>query len=695
MKRRYVTLLALLLVPPAWLVLEPMGQRPAVEPRTFLSLGEEYQARIRRDTWGVPHIRGVTSADAAFGLAYAHCEDDFPTIHDVLLATRGQLAAEKGRDAAVGDYLVRLLDVESTVESGYQALPAELRAVLEGYADGVNYYVARHPSAASPALLPVTGQDIAAGFVFKTPFFYGLDRELRRLTEAEPDPLPKGSNAVALAPSRSAEGATRLLVNSHQPFEGPVAWYEAVVQSDDGWHVAGGFFPGSPFMLHGHNAHLAWANTVNAPDLVDVYRLEVDPADASRYLLDGQWRQFERTEVGIRVRLWGPFRWTFKREVLRSVHGPVLVTANGHFALRYAGMGEYRQALQYWRLNRARNRQEWQSAMAMLALPSINYLYADEAGNIGYVYNGQFPDRTAGTDWSGLLPGDQSRLVWEDYLPFESVPQLWNPASGLLFNANNTPFVATGGDDGLRREDFLTEMGIQQDMTNRAWRILETYGADLSITEREFRDYKYDLAYSTHSATAGVVRELLAGAEQASPGLKPALDLLATWDLRADQGNRAAALAVLTATEVIKQRDLARQEVVPMQVLDHYVSFLTQHYGRIDPEWGEVNRLRRGSIDLPVDGAPDVVRAIYGVEDEDGRLRATAGDTMVMFVSWDRDGRLSSEVVHQFGSATSLPESQHYADQAPLFAGMRTRPVLFSEEQLTGQVVEDYLPGER
>jgi penicillin amidase/acyl-homoserine-lactone acylase len=106
MKRRCVTLLALLPVPPAWLVLEPIGQRPAFEPGTFLSLGEDYQARIRRDTWGVPHIRGVTSADAAFGLAYAHCEDDFSTIHDVLLATRGQLAAEKGRDAAVGDYLV-------------------------------------------------------------------------------------------------------------------------------------------------------------------------------------------------------------------------------------------------------------------------------------------------------------------------------------------------------------------------------------------------------------------------------------------------------------------------------------------------------------------------------------------------------------------------------------------------------------
>ncbi len=694
MKFRYAVLLMLACLPPAWLVLEPIGQPPQADPRSFIGLGASHEVRIRRDTWGVPHIKGVTSADAAFGLAYAHCEDDFQTIEDVLLATRGRLAEEAGPAAAVGDYLVHLLDVQATVEAGFEALPADLRAVLQGYADGVNFYVAKNPDLANPTLLPVTDRDIAAGFVFKTPFFYGLDRELRRLSEAPADPYPKGSNAVALAPSRSAEGATRLLVNSHQPFEGPVAWYEAVVQSDDGWHVAGGFFPGSPFMLHGHNEHLAWANTVNAPDLVDVYRLEVDPGDPERYRFNGAWKPFEKQRVGIRVRIWGPFHWTFRREVLKSVHGPVLVTDHGHFALRYAGMGESRQALQYWRLNRAENLQEWKEAMALQALPSINYLYADRDGNIGYVYNGQFPRRAAGVDWSTILPGDRPELVWNGYLDFDAVPQIWNPASGLLFNANNTPFVATGGDDGLNEEDFAPEMGIQQDMTNRAWRLLETYGSDPAITDDEFHRYKYDLTYSPRSETAAVVREVLARKAEAGPKLAAELDLLASWDLNTDRANRAAPLGVLAATHVIKAREVGKVPDV-LETLAEVSATLRRHHGRIDPQWAEVNRLRRGSVDLPVDGGPDIVRAIYGAEDEDGRLRAVAGDTLVMFVSWDRRGELSSEVVHQFGSATGRPESPHYADQVPLFAGMKTRPVLFTEEQLAGRVAEDYRPGER
>jgi acyl-homoserine-lactone acylase len=105
---------------------------------------------------------------------------------------------------------------------------------------------------------------------------------------------------------RSADGATRLLVNSHQPYTGPVAWYEAVVESGKGWHVAGGFFPGAPFMLHGHNATLGWANTVSKPDLVDIYRLTINPANKNQYKLDGQWKDFDKRYVTLRVKLLGP-----------------------------------------------------------------------------------------------------------------------------------------------------------------------------------------------------------------------------------------------------------------------------------------------------------------------------------------------------------------------------------------------------
>ena len=367
----------------------------------------------------------------------------------------------------------------------------------------------------------MTGRDVAAGFVFRTPFFYGLDHVIGKIMAPVPKPsqvamtitesLPIGSNGIAVAASKSADGATRLLVNSHQPYTGSVAWYEAVLDSGEGWHVAGGFFPGSPFMLHGHNAHLGWANTVNAPNVSTVYRLDVNPANPDQYRMDGEWKSFEKGDAAIRVKIFGPLIWTVHRPLLWSVQGPVFKTDHGVFAVRYAGMGEARQSLQYYRLNKAANRDEWLAAMRLQALPSINYIYADEKGNIGYVYNGQFPVRAEGRDWTQVQPGDRSDLIWQGYLPFERVPQIWNPKSGYVFNSNNTPFQATGAEDALKPADFSPAMGIQTDMTNRAYRAQETFGADAAITAEAFRAYKFDLAYSDRSDIAREIAEVRQG----------------------------------------------------------------------------------------------------------------------------------------------------------------------------------------
>jgi acyl-homoserine-lactone acylase len=684
-----------------------LSQPPAPDRATLIAQAAHYHARIQRDHFGVPHISGPTDPDVAFGLAFAHCEDDFATIQDAALIARGQLASVQGAKAAVTDYLIRLLRVRETVTSHYDKdLPADARAVLSAYADGVNYYAALHPERVERGLLPMTGRDVAAGFVFRTPFFYGLDHVFGKVMAPAPKAarvaqtqysmtgaLPIGSNGIAVAPSKSADGATRLLVNSHQPYVGPVAWYEAVLDSGEGWHVAGGFFPGSPFMLHGHNAHLGWANTVNAPNLATVYRLDVNPANPDQYRLDGEWKSFEKGDAAIRVKIWGPLIWTVHRPLKWSLQGPVFNTDHGVFAVRYAGMDEVRQSLQYYRLNKAANREEWLAAMGLQALPSINYVYADEKGNIGYVYNGQFPVRAEGRDWTEVQPGDRSDLIWHGYLSFDRVPQIWNPKSGYVFNSNNTPFEATAPQDNLKASDFSSTMGIQTDMTNRAYRAQETFGADPAITAEAFRNYKFDLAYSERSNIAREIAEVLAIDPGSDTDLKSAQTLLKEWDRRTNAGSRAAALAVLMSTEAAHSD--SHPDVPPIDALRHAITKLKTHFGRIDPEWGQVNRIRRGNLDLGIDGGPDTYRAVYGVAQPDGILSAAAGDTLIMFVTWDKSGALSSESINQFGSATLDSHSPHYADQTPLFVAMKTKPVLFTQSQLAGNVETDYQPGER
>jgi len=682
------------------------------------AVGNKYNTVILRDTWGVPHIFGATDADAAYGLAYAHAEDDFETIQLSLAAARGEIGPIAGAELAPNDYLVQLLRLPEVVADGYPTLAPETRAMLEGYADGLNHYAALHSDDAYPGLFPVTGQDIVAGFVHKTPFFFGVEGVIGDLFgEKRPSPvsvketanqLPAavryGSNVFAVAPSRSANGETFLSVNSHQPWEGPVTWYEAHVHSEQGWNMVGGLFPGSPVVLVGHNDNLGWGLTVNSPDLVDVYVLNINPDNPDQYRYDGEWRDLEVREVPVKVKILGRLTWTVKQEALWSVYGPTVRQPHGVYAIRYAGYGEVGLVEQWYRMNKAATFEEWQTAMRDGVLPMFNAGYADKEGNIYYLYNALLPMRAEGYDWEQFLPGDTSETLWTEYLPFDQLPQLLNPDSGFIQNGNSSPYQTTIGLENPDPADYSTTFGIETRMSNRGLRALELFGADEAISLADFNAYKYDMAYSIDSDIPRYV-EIIINAPALADGdeaTQQAVDLLATWDLQTNPDSRAAALMVLTLNYInnnghINPSKLVDADIDPAIVTAGFetaVATLQEHFGRVDVAWSEVNRLMRGNADLGLGGAPDVLHAVYGELEEDGRFRGIAGDSYIMLVSWNANGELSSQSIHQYGSATLDEFSPHYNDQAPLFVNRELKPVWLTEAEIRDHIEREYLPGE-
>lgn len=660
----------------------------------------EYDVVIRRDSWGVPHVLGRTDADTAYGLAYAHAEDDFVTLQEMVAASRGRSGELSGTDGAARDYVYHLLDVRADVEAGYVSrLSPETRALVEAYADGLNLYAARHPGEIRlRGLFPLTGQDVVTGFAFNAPFFYGLDRTLGALANSEPPPRDgevageRGSNGIAVAPSHSDDGATRLIVNSHQPWSGPVAWYEAHVTSGEGLDMIGGLFPGAPVPLVGHNRTIGWANTVNRPDLVDVYQLRLDEA-GENYRYDGAWRPLEKRRIWLNVRF-GPLVVPVPRTIYRSVHGPVMINDNGAFAIRYAGIGEIRQVEQYYRLARAENFEEWQDVMHMRAIPSINYIYADAQGHIARFYNASFPERGEGYDWRGVLPGDTSRALWTRTAPFGQIPFLIDPAAGYVFDSNNTPCIATAPADDLDCGSFSPLLGVEANTTNRMYRAAELLGALDTIDHAALLRVKYDTGYSRRSAIGIFLQQILALDVVRDAELTRAQALLAQWDWNLDGCGRADALAALLIRPIARQSYRGQNLPDLRETLAEANAFLREFHGRIDPPLGDLLRLRHGDADLPLTGGPDALRAIYWTGTEGGVALASIGDSYIMDIAWDADGRVASRSVHQFGAATSHPASAHYADQAPLFAAMRMKPTLFHRQDLARHIACRYRPGE-
>ena len=697
LKRASLGLLLLLAVTATGLMLwEPMSVATGTAPQK-----RDYDVQIVRDKFGVPHINGKTDADAAYGLAYAHSEDDFDTIQEVIAMTRGRSAAMLGKDAAPIDYVEGLLGSRDTVARKYSQIPADVRAVLDGYAAGVNRYAAKNPDEVRLSkLFPINGQDVATGFVLRSPFFYGLDSTIKKLTKGEAadnepvaelrgngakqamltpigrDPSMNGSNAFAVAPKRMADGKTWLISNAHQPYEGGVAWYEAVVHSGEGLDMAGALFPGSPFVLLGHNRNLGWTNTVNEPDLIDVYKLKLNAA-GDQYQYDGKWIPLQEKRVWLRVK-YGPFVLPIPKMAYRSIHGPVIINDKGAFAIRYAGIDNVKLIEQYFRIQKAQNHDQWIAAMKLRGISATNFIYADKTGRIGYYYNALFPDRKPGFNYLKTLPGDTSASMWAGPLPWEATPMIENPASGFVTNANNTPFLAAGKGSELDSGKFSPLLGIEARKTNRIVRALELLEADTSYTVDELLKIKFDTVYNRKSFAGAWIAKLLAVDVKSEPDLVAAQALLKQWDFNSDGAGKADALG----EAMMHMANSANYHGEPLPdakaKLREVVDAMMKGFGRIDPALGDVQRLIRGNVNLPAQGGTDTLRAATIWEPQDnGTMRVRHGDSFIMLTSWDKAGKVSSQSVQPYGAATTRPNSPHYTDQMEMFVAGKFKPVHF------------------
>ena len=662
----------------------------------------DYDVTIYRDNWGVPHIYGKKDTDTAFGLAYAHSEDDFETLQDVLLALRGKLASVKGRESAPVDYLVGMLKVWETVDKRYDSgLSQEVKNLCAAYADGVNLYMEKHPHEIVGDLYPVTGKDIVAGFVFRVPLMFDFDWYLKELmkdtkpefknyAETNTEYSMYGSNMIAVNGKKSSDGHTRLAINSHQPWEGPVTWYEVHLNSEEGLNVTGGLFPGSPVVFKGYNDYLGWSHTVNGPDLIDVYELTINPENEDEYLLDGNWLSFEKDELPINVKLWGPINWTFKRELLWSNHGPVIKADHGVYALRYAGSDMVGQLEQWFKMNKSSNLEEFTSAMEMMQIPMFNTLYADKLGNIYYVYNGLIPIRDLDAPWYGILPGDKSELIWNKYYDYDMLPQVLNPDNGYLQNCNSTPYLATVGNQNPKKI-LPDNAGIEDFQTNRAYRANELYGGDISISKDEFYQYKYDTYYSKNSVMNYALNRFLSEVSTTDSLLLKGVSVLENWDMGNQKENTGAALALLTFKLTYNIKDFTYDYESIMERFKESVYFLIDKYGKIDIPLGDLQVIRRGDIILPLDGGPDILRAVYSKMIDNKRV-ARHGDCFFQMVDWDENGNVTAESIHQYGSATLDKESPHYADQAYLFSQMKMKPSFIELDSIKKYLNKSYNP---
>jgi acyl-homoserine-lactone acylase len=405
---------------------------------------ENPRVELLWDSWGVPHI----FAEDEGALFYAKGRAQMRSHGNLLLRlygqARGRAAEYWGERFVDSDTWVRTNGVPERAERWLELLSPHMRAYLDAFIAGANAFAEENPDAIAPewrAVLPLTVTDVLAHqqrvlnytFMANPAMAAGVSRQWQ---------AQAGSNAWAVAPSRSATGNALLLINPHLPWGDLFTWYEMHVVAP-GVDAYGATLVGFPILSLGFNQHLGWAHTVNTIDSADIYELTLA---GDGYLLDGTVREFESERQVLRVRMPDGTVQERPLDIRRSVHGPVIAMREGRaLALRVAGLETAGLAEQYWDMLRSSNRSQFEAALSRLQLPMFTVMYADRHGDILHVFNGDVPVRPRGdwAYWQGIVPGDSSVTLWTESHHYYGLPRVLNPESGWLQNANDPPWTTT------------------------------------------------------------------------------------------------------------------------------------------------------------------------------------------------------------------------------------------------------------
>ena len=654
---------------------------------------------IARDSFGIPHVFAPTDPEVAYGIAWAHAEDDFETLQLVVLSGKTKLGTALGKKGAEGDYVIQLLRCRKTVEEQWNTLSPDFLELIGGYVAGLNAYAKAHPGEVKyKHAFPFDEKDYMTAVVFSTALFCGIDEVLPQILGGKVATIPgfstQGSNAFAMNSVKTTTGESFLAINAHQPNTGPVAFYEAHLQSEQGWNMLGGLFPGGCLVFHGTNENLGWAHTVNYMDKIDVFQLELNPANKNQYRFDGQWYDLEENKARLKVK---GIPVTVGKKTWWSKYGPTLKTSKGVFAIRVPALMDIKALEQWYRMNKAKNFTEFYKALSMVSLPMFNITYADRYDTIFYISNGKMPRRNPGPqfNWRSTIPGNTSATLWTEFKPITELPQYVNPPSGYLFNTNHSPFLATDVKYNLDKNKFDKNDGYETYHNNRSQRVTELINGD-KVDYNQFKRIKFDQQLPRELKYLYHIDSMFSLDPTPYPALKEVITNFQNWDKKAVANSKGAAVFLLTYYYLAgKLKGVPSRKITVAESVETYqyvYDHMMKHFGKTDLVLGEVQKLVRGDEEIPAWGFPDVLTPAFSEPYRNGMRRVTGGDAYICFVRYPKDGSLPKiESVNTFGASMN-PVSPHFKDQLTMFINQQTKPMTLDKQEVLQKARSVYHP---
>ena len=692
---------------------------------------------IIRDDWGVPHIYGKTDADAVFGLMYAQAEDDFNRVETNFINSQGRLAEAEGEAEIWRDLRMKLFIDPADLKAKYNEAPPWLKALMDAWADGLNFYLATHPDVKPRVITKFEpwmalsfsegsiGGDIERVNLRELETFYGGAKPATTTARLEdtdfiaPPEEPTGSNGMAIGPINTASGKAELLINPHTSF---FFREEAQMVSEEGLNAYGALTWGQFFVYQGFNEKAGWMHTSSSVDNIDEYLETITKkADGSyTYRVGAEERPLVAKKITVPYKSANGLA-TREFTTYRTHRGPIVRQADGKW-VSVRLMGEPLKALmQSYSRTKAHNLAEYKKVMELHTNSSNNTLYADADGNIAYFHSNFIPKRDARFDWTKPVDGADPATEWNGVLSFDETPNVVNPPNGWVYNTNNYPFSAAGA-HSPKQSDFpaYVDSGSENPRGVHAIRVLDG-------TKNFTLDSLIEAAYDRYMPEFELQIPLLIKAYTA-PGANPLkarvadpIALLKEWDYRWSAASVPTSVAIfygedlwqrvtpearkanLSVYEYMRTRATNQQR---LESLAAAVAKLEADFGKWQTPWGDINRFQRndGSIVQQFDdnkpSTPVMFAsarwgslASFGARAYPGTKKwyGTSGNSFVAVVEFGAQVKAKAVTA---GGLNSVPGSKHFNDQAERYATGNLREVYFYREQLKDHTEREYKPGQ-
>ncbi|MEH3106788.1 MAG: penicillin acylase family protein [Sphingomonas fennica] len=664
------------------------------------------QGEILWDSFGVPHVYAKTEAGVFHGFGYAQAQNHGNLLLRLFGEARGRAAEYWGEKYEAGDKWLIANDVPTRAAAWYKAQRPAFRADLDAFAAGINAYAAAHPDKLDPEMrkvLPITGMDVMA-HAHKLMNYNYIASEQKALANPEANEAG-GSNAWAVAPSRSTSGKTLLLANPHLPWApSQLTYFEAQLEGP-GLSLYGATQVGLPVLRFGFNSDLGFTNTVNTILGFTSYNLVLAEGG---YRFDGKVRPFTTATKSYKVRQPDGSLKTVSFQQRTAVQGPVFETKDGRtVAVKVAGLDRPGVLEQYFDMGRARDWPTFEKALRRLQVPMFNIVYGDRAGHILYLDNGILPKHPSGSyaDWMKPQAGDTSATLWNEIHAYDDLPRVQDPATGFVQNANDPPWVATWPTtlDPAKYPAYVAPRGPVSQRAQMSVKLLAE-GPKIS-----FDDFVAKKLTTTSLMADRLLPELVPLAEaSADPELKAAGALLKGWDHRFEPQAKGALLFETWAalfsprnfTSLANYRETwdaaapistpagLKDPAAALAMLKEAVAKTKQLYGAVDRPFGDVSRFHIADVNLPGNGGfgnTGVFRTITWGPMKDGERTPLHGETWVSMVEFGTP--MKAVGLMSYGNA-SQPGSPHRGDQLSYLASKTFRTLWTTRAEVEGHLEE-------